>query len=75
MTPTIRHPVSMPSLTAGFGQPQTVHVTLPAPPWGALDHDDRSETAPRTQPIRLSGFDPLKHDPTIRHADRRKDRG
>jgi hypothetical protein len=73
MTPTIRHPVSMPSLTAGFGQPQTVHVTLPAPPWGFIDHDDRAATKP-SQPL-IRGGRTWKQDPVLRHADARRDRG
>jgi hypothetical protein len=48
-------------------------VTLPAPPWGALDISDRRETAPQTAPIR--GALSWTHDPVLRHADTRKDRG
>jgi hypothetical protein len=70
---TIRHPVSMPSLTAGFGQPQTVHVTLPAPPWGALDRDDRAATKPPQSLIRAART--WQQDPVLRHADTRRDRG
>jgi hypothetical protein len=51
-------------------------VSLPAPPWGRLDRDDRSATAPRTAPVRYSGpLDPLKYDPILRHAGTRKDNG
>lgn len=48
-------------------------VNLPAPPWGTLDHDDRSATAPRTPPIR--GPRTWHRDPVLRHADARRDRG
>jgi len=48
-------------------------VTLPAPPWGALDQCDRQETAPRGRPI-LAERD-WKADPVLRHADKRRDRG
>lgn len=65
---------SMTSPVYGGGQPAAVKVTLVAPPW-ELPVDDRSATAPRSAPIRLAGFDPLKADPVLRHADARSDRG
>ena len=68
----IRH---RPAVMRHWGHSHEITVSLPAPPWGALDPDDRAETAPCAAPIRLAGFDPLKADPVIRHADARRDRG
>jgi hypothetical protein len=56
-----------------YAAPVITRVTLPAPPWGEIDHDDRSATAPRTAPIR--GASDWRRDPILRHADRRSDRG
>lgn len=41
-------------------------VNLPAPPWGTLDHDDRSATAPRTPPIRAAAQRPAPDPRTSR---------
>ena len=64
-----------PAVMHHWGHSHEITVSLPAPPWGALDPDDRSATAPCAAPIRLAGFDPLKADPVLRHADARRDRG
>jgi hypothetical protein len=51
-------------------------VTLPAPPWGALDAAGRAETTPRSPIIRRADTtDPLRTDPVLRHANVRRDRG
>jgi hypothetical protein len=76
MTARIRHEPTGAALTAGFGQPHSVTVTLPAPPWGNLDHDDRAATAPTARTVRYSGpLDALKYDPILRSAAARKDKG
>ena len=48
-------------------------ITLPAPPWGYLDIDDRSATAPRGG--RITANRRWQDDPVLRHADKRMDRG
>jgi hypothetical protein len=48
-------------------------VTLPRPPWGPLDPDDRAATAPTAPTIRGAGV--WTRDPVLRHADTRRDRG
>jgi hypothetical protein len=48
-------------------------VSLPAPPWGGIEPDDRSATAPRSAPVR--GPRTWRRDPVLRSADARRDRG
>jgi hypothetical protein len=52
-----------------------VLVTLPAPlACIAFDGTARDETTPRTRTIRYTGpLDPLRFDPVLRHADKRRD--
>lgn len=73
MTDRIQIAVTNQSGTHSSVQITPAMVTVPAPPWGALDQCDRSETAPRGRRI-LADRD-WRQDPVLRHADKRKDRG
>jgi len=55
--PTIAHTVPAAPYAPGWTGARPT-VNLPAPPWGTLDHDDRSATAPRTPPIRAAAQRP-----------------
>lgn len=68
---TIRHQVAVQSPCSSM--PVHATVTIPAPPWGALDRDDRSATRPRQPAIR--GARTWQQDGILRHADKRRDRG
>jgi hypothetical protein len=69
----LRHVPGCVVLTAGFGQPQVITVSLAAPPWGELERCDRAVTALRTAPVRSARR--WDQNPVLRHADTRKDRG
>lgn len=50
---TIKHTISQINTTGGSA---SMTITLPEPPWGALEVDDRSDTAPRQPMIRDSTY-------------------
>ncbi len=49
-------------------EPAPARVSLPAPPWGAIDRCARNETAPRNPPIRANRE--WRDDSLLRWADR-----
>jgi len=75
MIPILRHTVKHMALqTVGQdGGNHAVQVSLAAPPWGSLDHDDRAATRPSQR--RVTGKHTWLDDPVLRHADKRRDRG
>lgn len=47
--------------TGTFGNTAKMSITLPEPPWGSVEVDDRRDTAPRAPMIRDASFK-LKYD-------------
>ena len=62
--PTIAHRIAYNSDGRISGENQTATVSLPAPPWGTLDRDDRRDTAPRA--ARITGARTIQADPLLR---------
>jgi hypothetical protein len=70
---TIIHTVTQGCGTYSGAELTQCKITLPAPPWGHIDRDDRRETMPRTLPIK--GSRDWRRDQVLRHASFRKDNG
>jgi hypothetical protein len=71
----LRHTVKAMALqTVGQdGGNHAVQISLPAPPCGTLDRDDRRATTPTGRILRADRR--WNADPVIAHADKRRDRG
>ena len=64
MTATIAHVVPQLGIGGVSGGNTQAIVSLPAPPWGTLDRDDRRDTAPRA--ARITGARTIQADPLLR---------